>query len=138
MTRQATWRRTSLRTVSLRLVGFAVASYVAITQFVHESECRMCIISVDITEVVSLSNRMLKIDQPGLICVGGSMDIVTDETWRVCSMHVHVMVLVKSIVTGEDTGQFVTLPAQSVVTAVRAHMVVVAHDIRVFEKRAVP
>lgn len=59
MTRQAAWRRAGLRAVSLRLVGFAVASYIAITQFVHESECRVCVISVDIAEVVSLSNSML-------------------------------------------------------------------------------
>ena len=76
----------------MRLVGFAVASYIAITQFVHESECRSCVISVNITEVVSLSNRMLEIDQPGLIFVGGSMDIVTDETWRVCPIHVRAVV----------------------------------------------
>ena len=122
----------------MRLVGCAVAGNIAITQFVHESECRVCVISVDVTEVVSLSNRMLEIDQPGLICVGGSMDIVTDETWRVCPIHVRVVVSSKSIVIGEDAGPFVALPAQSVVTAARARTIVIAHDMRVFEKRTVP
>ena len=77
---QATWLRTNLAYVSFRLVGCAVAGNIAITKVIHEFECRVCVISFDITKVVSPSNRMREIDQPGLICVGGSMDIVTGET----------------------------------------------------------
>ena len=64
----------------MRLVGCAVAGNIAITKVVYEYECRVCIISVDVTQVVSLSNRMLEIDQPGLVCVGRSVDIVTGKT----------------------------------------------------------
>lgn len=138
MTWKATGRRANLATVSLRLVGLAVASYVAITQFIHECERRICVISVYVTEVVSLSGRMFEIDQPGLIYVGGSVDIVTDKTWRVCPIHVRIVVSAKSIVVGKNSGQFVALPAQSVVTAVRPRTIVIAHNVRVFEKRTVP
>ena len=48
------------------------------------------------------------------------------------------MVSIKSTVTGEDAGHVVALPAQSVVTTARVHMVVVAYDVRVFEKRVMP
>jgi len=66
------------------------------------------------------------------------MDIVTDETWRICPIYMHVVVRAKSVAIGEDTGPFVALPAQSVVAAARVCTIVVADDMRVFEKRTVP
>ena len=59
MARRAACRRTGSRIVSQRLMAFAVAGYVAVTEFVHESKCRTCIVSVDIIDVVSLSNRVV-------------------------------------------------------------------------------
>lgn len=63
---------------------------------------------------------------------------MTDETWRICPIHMPVVVRAKSVAIDEDAGPFVALPAQSVVTAARARTIVVAHDMRVFEKRTVP
>ena len=64
------------------------------------------------------------------------MDVVTDETGRILAVHMLVVVPVIGVVTGEDTGPVVALPAQSIVIAALTRTIVVGHDIRVFQKRA--
>lgn len=114
-----------------------MAGYVTVTLILRKSESSACVVSLDVGNVVPKPDRMIQIYQPGLIGLGGSMDVVADETRCIRLVHMLIVMSIKSVSFCEQTGPVMASPAQSISAVGLVGAAVILDGIDIVEERGV-